>query len=60
MLKGVEQTSLHTIKIIQGISELMLKQQDKIKTDLPKIYGSDLDSCLFIHPTQKLNICHTT
>ena len=54
MLKGVEQTSLHTIRIIQGISELMLKQQDKIRTDLPKIYSSDLVNCLFIHPYTKI------
>jgi Fic family protein len=31
MLKGVEQTALHTIKIIQDIRELMQKQSEKIK-----------------------------
>ena len=32
----------------------MLKQQDKIRTDLPKIYSSDLVNCLFIHPYTKI------
>ena len=53
MLDAVEQTSLETIELINNISDLMIKTQDKISQDLPKIYSKDLVEILFMHPYTK-------
>lgn len=55
MLDGIEQTSLQTIKIIQGIKTMMLKQKQKIRTELPKIYSQDLLNNIFKHPYTKID-----
>ena len=55
MLDAVEQTSLETIEIINNISDLMIKTQDKISQDLPKIYSKDLVEILFMHPYTKID-----
>jgi Fic family protein len=55
ILDGVEQTSLHTIGIIQGIKSLMLSQKQKIREKLPKIYSQDLLNNLFNHPYTKID-----
>jgi Fic family protein len=55
MLDAVEQTSLETIELINNISELMIKTQDKISQDLPKIYSKDLVEILFMHPYTKID-----
>jgi Fic family protein len=55
ILDGVEQTSLHTIGIIQGIKSLMLSQKQKIRENLPKIYSQDLLNNLFNHPYTKID-----
>lgn len=54
MLEAVEQTSLETIELINNINELMIKTQDKISTELPKIYTKDLVEILFMHPYTKI------
>jgi Fic family protein len=54
MLEAVEQTSLETIDLINNISNLMIKTQDKISTELPKIYSKDLVEILFMHPYTKI------
>ena len=54
MLEAVEQTSLETIELINSISELMIKTQDKISNELPKIYSKDLVEILFMHPYTKI------
>ncbi|MDD5158234.1 Fic family protein [Sulfurimonas sp.] len=54
MLEAVEQTSLETIEPINNISDLMIKTQDKISQDLPKIYSKDLVEILFMHPYTKI------
>jgi Fic family protein len=51
----VEQTSLQSIHIIQGIKELMLKHKRKIRNDLPKIYSQDLLNNIFSHPYTKID-----
>lgn len=54
MLEAVEQTSLETIELINSISDLMIKTQDKISGKLPKIYSKDLVEVLFMHPYTKI------
>ncbi|MCT7470921.1 Fic family protein [Aliarcobacter cryaerophilus] len=55
MLDAVEKTSLETIELINNISDLMIKTQDKISQDLPKIYSKDLVEILFMHPYTKID-----
>ncbi|RWZ85906.1 MAG: Fic family protein [Hydrotalea sp. AMD] len=55
ILDGVEQTSLQTIKIIEGIKKLMQSHKDRIRTELPKIYSQDLLNNLFRHPYTKID-----
>jgi Fic family protein len=54
MLDGVEQTSLETVELINGINALMITTQEKISTELPKIYSKDLVEVLFMHPYTKI------
>ena len=54
MLDAVEQTSLETVELINNISDLMIKTQDKISKELPKIYSKDLVEILFMHPYTKI------
>ena len=54
MLDGVEQTSLETVELINGINNLMMVTQDKISRELPKIYSKDLVEVLFMHPYTKI------
>ena len=55
ILEAVEQTSLETIELINSISDLMIKIQDKISEELPKIYSKDLVEILFMHPYTKID-----
>jgi Fic family protein len=55
MLEGVEKTSLETIELINGINDLMAKTQNKISTELPKVYSKDLVEVLFLHPYTKID-----
>lgn len=55
MLEAVEKTSLETIELIENISALMIKTQDKISQELPKIYSKDLVEILFMHPYTKID-----
>ena len=55
ILDGVEQTSLQTIKIIEGIKELMRSYKDRMRNELPKVYSQDLLNNLFRHPYTKID-----
>ncbi len=55
MLDGVEQTSLATIELVNGIHRLMNESKEKIKNELPKIYSKDLVEILFMHPYTKID-----
>ena len=55
VLEGIEQTSHHTINIIQGIKQLMLSQKNKIRDELPRIYSQDLLNNIFEHPYTKID-----
>ncbi|GHV16864.1 hypothetical protein AGMMS49938_17250 [Fibrobacterales bacterium] len=54
ILDGIEQTSLQTTQIILEIKNLMLRQKQKIRIDLPKIYSQDLLNNIFKHPYTKI------
>jgi Fic family protein len=54
ILEGVEQTSLQTIKIIEGIKTLMLKHKKNIRENT-KFYSQDLIINLFKHPYTKID-----
>lgn len=58
ILDGVEQTSLQTIKIIEGIKNLMLKHKRKIRENT-KFYSQDLINNLFKHPYTKIDFIMT-
>jgi len=55
MLDGVEQTSLQTIKVIEGIKKLMQSHKDRMRNELPKMYSQDLLNNLFRHPYTKID-----
>jgi Fic family protein len=54
MLDCVEQTSLETIKLVEGIQSLMDKTKSKIETVLPKVYSKDLLEIIFSYPYTKI------
>lgn len=54
ILDGIEQTSLQTIKVIEGIKNLMLKHKKKIRENT-KFYSQDLINNLFNHPYTKID-----
>ena len=54
ILDGIEKTSLQTIKIIEGIKNLMLKHKKKIRENT-KFYSQDLINNLFKHPYTKID-----
>lgn len=55
MLKGVELTATETIETIHKLRDLMADYQERIKTQLPKIYSLDLLNTLFKHPYTKID-----
>ncbi len=55
MLRGVELTSTETIGTIHKLRDLMADYQERIKTQLPKIYSLDLLNTLFKHPYTKID-----
>lgn len=55
MLHGVEVTSNETIETIHKLRDLMAETQERIKTQLPKIYSLDLLNTLFKHPYTKID-----
>jgi Fic family protein len=59
ILEGVEQTSLQTLKVIDGIKAIMQKHKHMLKRDLPKIYSQDLLNNLFRHPYTKIDFVMT-
>jgi Fic family protein len=55
MLRGVELTAMETIETIHKLRDLMADYQERIKTQLPKIYSLDLLNTLFKHPYTKID-----
>ena len=55
ILRGVELTATETIETIHALRDLMADYQERIKTQLPKIYSLDLLNTLFKHPYTKID-----
>lgn len=55
MLDGVEQTAMHSVKLIESITKLMKETKYTLREQLPKIYSKDLLELLFRHPYTKIN-----
>ena len=54
IIKGVETTSMTTIRLIKAIGNLMTEYEERIRRDLPKIYSYELLTNLFRHPYTKI------
>jgi Fic family protein len=54
MLRGVEQTALQTISLIENIKILMMDYKKRIRSQFPKIYSQELLNSLFSHPYTKI------
>ncbi len=54
MLKGIEQTASHTIRLIEGIKVLLQKQKHDIREHF-KFYSQDLINNIFYHPYTKVS-----
>ncbi len=55
MLRGVELTATETIQTIHRLRNLMADYQERMKTQLPKVYSLDLLNTLFKHPYTKID-----
>ena len=54
LLKGVEETALETIFLIEQIRKMMAGYKQGLRQDLPKLYSQDLLNNLFRHPYTKI------
>jgi Fic family protein len=54
MLRGIEQTALQTISLIENIKALMMDYKKRIRSQFPKIYSQELLNSLFSHPYTKI------
>jgi Fic family protein len=54
MLKGVSETSLITLKLIEGIRALMADYKLRMRRDLPRIYSQDILNNIFRHPYTRI------
>lgn len=54
MLRGIEETSLETIKIVNGISKLMQEYKQILRPAFGHIYKHELLNNLFFHPYTKV------
>lgn len=54
MLKGIEQTALESIVLINGIKKLMQQYKRTIRDSFPKMYSQDLLNNLFKYPYTKI------
>ena len=54
MLRGIEETSVQTISLIEQIRNMMADYKRRLRADLPKIYSQDLLNNLFRHPYTKI------
>ena len=55
ILKGVEETAIETLRLVEGIRSLMAETKHRMRTDHPKIYSQDLLNNLFRHPYTRID-----
>jgi Fic family protein len=54
MLKGVEETSIETLRLVEAIRGLMADTKRRMRTEHSKIYSQDLLNNLFRHPYTRI------
>ena len=54
ILRGVEQTAVQTIHLIENIKVLMMKYKQGIRSQFPRMYSQELINNLFSHPYTKI------
>jgi Fic family protein len=54
ILEGIKQTSLESVKLIEGITKLIQETKVELRSKLPKLYSKDLLELLFRHPYTKI------
>jgi Fic family protein len=54
LLEGIRQTSLESVRLIEGITALIQETKTELRTELPRIYSKDLLELLFRHPYTKI------
>jgi Fic family protein len=55
ILKGVEETAVETLRLVEGIRLLMAETKQRMRTQHPKIYSQDLLNNLFRHPYTRID-----
>lgn len=54
MLQVVEETSRQTIQQIDSIKTLFARTQERMKSEVPKMYNKELLELIFEHPYSKI------
>lgn len=54
MLEGVAQTARTTLRLVEGIGELMHEAKHRMRGELPKLYSQELLNNLFRHPYTRI------
>jgi Fic family protein len=54
MLKGIEETAIETLRLVEGIRMLMADAKRRLRDEHPKIYSQDLLNNLFRHPYTRI------
>lgn len=54
MLRGVEETAIETLRLVEGIRSLMADTKTRLRQEHPKIYSQDLLNNLFRHPYTRI------
>lgn len=54
MLRGVEQTAIETLRLVEGIRTLMVDTKKRLREEHPKLYSQDLLNNLFRHPYTRI------
>lgn len=54
MLRGVEETAVQTIFLIEQIRGMMAAYKQRLRSELPKLYSQDLLNNMFRHPYTKI------
>ncbi len=67
MLRGVEETAIETLRLVEGICTLMADIKKRLREEHPKLYSQDLLNNLLWHPytriefiQQELNVSRPT
>ncbi len=55
MLNGIAETAIQSVKLINEIKVLMMKQKQMIRENLPKVYSHELLNNLFKYPYTKID-----